>query len=403
MPPPSAPVGRGQDTRPESSFLAPVRKPRPDGTVLDAAPVSTIALPLPNAQELEAPRRDQSASEASFPPSTLPMATKVSVERTAFQQRQRVRESLASARFRRATSIAGDIATPTLGWHREPNPTNLVAPQSADGVGLPVMQSHLRLAVNNRCKAARLPISGAPKRGSPSSSPDPSEPSVKRRRLTQCLPSSLDAYLQRNTIILETWQRAIFELDHVKTRNLCVHGAPRSGKSLFGDVCAITYSSGETPALLLVEDITAADAARKCLQASAAHINIYTFWELARLLFPVCPESALRVGRPTGSPTWRQKPYAIVVVDDFERCTDESYFVIRSLLTALSCCQPSHCPPRLVLISSELRADVLLGGGDPRFFEMAHKLFARDSSHRWGYILLKKSVITMIWWVTSHR
>ncbi|KAJ6469183.1 hypothetical protein C8R47DRAFT_1301977 [Mycena vitilis] len=353
-----------------------------------------MALTLPAAPKFEAPHRDESASEASFPPSTLPLVTKVSIERTTFQQRHRMPESLKSARFRRAISVAGDVATPAFGWKRDRNPINVVTPQSAGPVGLPVMQSVLRLSVNDICRTAGLPISGAPKRGSPSSSPGPSEPKAKRRRLHQNPPSSLDAYFQRNNIILKTRQRALFELEHVKTRNLRVYGAPRSGKSLFGDVCAIMYGSDETPALLLVEDPTAADAARKRLQDSAPHVDICTFRELARRLFPLCPKSELRVGRPTGSPIWRQKPNAIVVVDNFERCTDESYFTIQSLLTALSRCHPSHCSPRLVLIGSEPRPEVFSGGGDPRFFESAPRLFSTSSSHQWGDVHLKKSWIT---------
>ncbi|KAJ7183427.1 hypothetical protein C8R46DRAFT_1186484 [Mycena filopes] len=348
------------------------------------------------------------------PSSSHPME-KSAVSRQTRDVKARLQQRLAPSAllYRRATSVAGDTVTHSLGHHRDFDAINritrrMVAPHSKnpdDGsVPLPLLSTSLRELVNTVSKAAGLSTSGAPKRRP--LSPTLEEPDHKRLRMTESPPLSqlsetdltfaaaaldgqtagsanlertqsmqaLDAYRRSNGLVF-TWQdTALFG---ATTEHIRIHGSPRSGKTTMGEACALAYGREDARALILISDQTSFVAVRACIGQGSKYVDVLTTSQLIERL------------RPVSSSTTRAPPsYAVIVLDDMQNCTPDMYETVQSLISAMD------NDPRLVVIGDPSLDVATFLGGDQQFFEHAPTLFAASPGspgRQWKEVELRKS------------
>ncbi|KAJ7108909.1 P-loop containing nucleoside triphosphate hydrolase protein [Mycena crocata] len=259
-------------------------------------------------------------------------------------------------------------------------------PESTQGVIFPTMKSLNRHWANVRIKGAGMSTTGAWKHRPPSS-PEGDEPLSKRRR-TGVTP--LVTYLEQRAISLTSAQICAFDsMKADSSRNICLVGHAASGKSVLGELVVAT---ADGPALLLVPTKRAMETAQAWLKMFP-NVDVHSHSTLADLLFP-----AHRAWRMDGRraarkdracPQWRGPLYSVIVVDEFQECDGELYWLFLTFLVAL----PNR--PRLILLGDP-RQTPLTGyrGGDARFLSLAPTVFERIVPAPWTTVFLQGSLLT---------
>ncbi|KAJ7108912.1 hypothetical protein C8R43DRAFT_1113996 [Mycena crocata] len=336
-------------------------------------------------QERSDTRPSSARPSRSQPTREHPYAREMKDLKNNLMQRKSVSNLDTRTRRVRATSATG-YPFETLGWMSDLDGPNRInrknvadarrkaglrdpadpMPESTQGLVFPTVETSLRKFVDDRMNAAGI--------------------IPERRRTDDTL---LDRYLDQRGISLTPDQICV--LNATKTngaKNICLTGHAASGKSILGEVIAVTAAA---PALLLLARKTTMQTARVGLKGFP-DVAIHTPSTLGDLLFPAYKAwsiGGLRAARNARAcPQWRGPEYSVIVVDEFNDCTPDLFWLVAIFLG----CLPNF--PRVTLLGDLHMTLNAYRGGDPRFLQLAPVLFDDFVSMSWRTICLQESLLT---------
>ena len=128
-----------------------------------------------------------------------------------------------------------------------------------------------------------------------------------------------------------------------------------------------------------------------------SNCKVYTFHQMAGILSGSTVEndaSLLQFIRDTSGinqlPHGNLLPFDIVVLDEFQDCTELLYRLTCRFIQAISQIEGAH-PPRLVVLGDERQSIFRFRGADSRFLTRAHMLFSSIVPYSWDTIHLDQS------------
>ncbi|ORY18415.1 P-loop containing nucleoside triphosphate hydrolase protein [Clohesyomyces aquaticus] len=182
----------------------------------------------------------------------------------------------------------------------------------------------------------------------------------------------------RKPFIPSAKQLAIVDL--CRTQNVVVSARPGAGKTATAEAIAAANPSQLIVTVTFSKSLQV-DTGRR-LDQYPGLVHAFTFHGLAREIFGpiVRNDFDLRdLRRMNEVPAWTGKPYAIVILDEFQDCTDDLFWLV---------CGES---PRLVVLGDEQQAIYGFRGADSRYLSHSSSILSGLSPHPWKHLTLSKS------------
>ncbi|KAJ7700861.1 P-loop containing nucleoside triphosphate hydrolase protein [Mycena rosella] len=174
-----------------------------------------------------------------------------------------------------------------------------------------------------------------------------------------------------------------------QTYNIVVSARPGAGKTATAE--AIVAAHPDTPVAIITYSKRLQLSTEKRLQDYPC-ADVYTFHRMAGRLFSTVAhnDTILRGLRKQKTwPVWRGPQYEIVVLDEFQDCTEELYWLTYTFISSLT--QNTGRAPRIVVLGDAKQAIYAFRGADSRYLDLAPTTFSALSPHAWKNLPLSTS------------
>ncbi|KAF2704629.1 P-loop containing nucleoside triphosphate hydrolase protein [Pleomassaria siparia CBS 279.74] len=194
----------------------------------------------------------------------------------------------------------------------------------------------------------------------------------------------------KGTFIPSPEQQAIVEL--CRTQNVIVSARPGAGKTATAE--AIVANNTNRPIAVITYS--------KRLQiGTSSRLNaypwsdIFTFHAMAGRLFKnnivVYNDSILHsLRKQAAMPVWTGKPYEIIILDEFQDCTDDLFWLTCVFISAVTHAAGGRAP-QIVILGDERQAIYGFRGADARYLSLSSSIMATLSPYPWHHLALSKS------------
>jgi hypothetical protein len=194
----------------------------------------------------------------------------------------------------------------------------------------------------------------------------------------------------RKPFIPSIEQQSIVEL--IRTQNVVVSARPGAGKTATAEAIAADNPNRSTAIITYSRGLVNETARRLKVYSG---INVFTFHELAGLLFSVPGtvrnDAILRSLRRKGIiPAWTGKPYEIIILDELQDCTDDLFWLINTFILAVTHAAGGKAP-KIVVLGDERQAIYGFRGADARYLSLSSTAMAALSPYPWTHLALSKS------------
>ena len=190
-------------------------------------------------------------------------------------------------------------------------------------------------------------------------------------------------------------QRAIASLS--STQNVLVSARPGSGKTATVEAIVSAHPDKRTATLLYSKQLQVETASRL---KPYANCSVFTFHGMAGRLFgSLVPNDAVllkhraKIEATQTAPTWTQEPFDIIVLDEFQDCTDILFWLIGHFVTANNhkLRLRGRPPARLVVLGDELQCIYPFLGADQRYLSLAPDLLRTLTPYPFAAVPLSRS------------
>ncbi|KAJ7278838.1 P-loop containing nucleoside triphosphate hydrolase protein [Mycena rebaudengoi] len=201
-------------------------------------------------------------------------------------------------------------------------------------------------------------------------------------------------YFRRGRVsrLYSTFTPSPEQLEVVKqsqTHNVVVSARPGAGKTATAE--AIVAANPDIPVAIITYSKRLQLSTEKRLQ-DYPRADVYTFHRMAGRLFSTVAhnDTILRELRKKRTwPVWRGPQYEIVVLDEFQDCTEELYWLTYTFISSLT--QNTGRAPRIVVLGDAKQAIYAFRGADARYLDLAPTTFSALSPHTWRNLPLSTS------------
>ncbi|KAJ8128539.1 hypothetical protein O1611_g5094 [Lasiodiplodia mahajangana] len=178
------------------------------------------------------------------------------------------------------------------------------------------------------------------------------------------------------------------------SQNVLVSARPGSGKTATAEAIVAAYPDKRVTVLTYSKRLQLETQKRLC---NYTNCDVCTFHGMARLLFNVTMNNDTRlweqrreVSRLNKLPQWAYMPFDIIVLDEFQDCTEIIYWLVNCFILANERnLGDQHA--RLVVLGDERQSIYRFRGADDRYLTLAPELFTAISPYPFAEILLGQS------------
>ncbi|KAI0868744.1 P-loop containing nucleoside triphosphate hydrolase protein [Hypoxylon argillaceum] len=178
------------------------------------------------------------------------------------------------------------------------------------------------------------------------------------------------------------------------TQNVVVSARPGSGKTATAEAIVAAYPDKRVAILTYSKRLQLETYRRLCLYRNC---DVFTFHAMAGLLFGVTVfddkillEQRKRALHYNEMPQWSLEPFDIIVLDEFQDCTELLFWVINCFILAN---ERKRCgqPARLVVLGDERQTIYKFRGADDRYLTLSSTLLSPISPNPFAKVTLRQS------------
>ncbi|EPE08939.1 p-loop containing nucleoside triphosphate hydrolase protein [Ophiostoma piceae UAMH 11346] len=190
-------------------------------------------------------------------------------------------------------------------------------------------------------------------------------------------------------------QRAIASLS--STQNVLVSARPGSGKTATVEAIVSAHPDKRTATLLYSKQLQIETASRL---RPYTNCSVFTFHSMAGHLFggmvhndAVLLRHRARVQATKKAPAWNHEPFDIIVLDEFQDCTDILFWLVGHFVAANNhkLRLGGRPPARLVVLGDELQCIYPFRGADQRYLSLAPDLLRTLTPYPFAAVPLSRS------------
>lgn len=175
-----------------------------------------------------------------------------------------------------------------------------------------------------------------------------------------------------------------------QTQNVVVSARPGAGKTATAEAI-VAANPGRSIAVVTYSKRLQLETARRLENYPCA--DVFTFHGMAGSLFDtrVYNDTVLRDLRKAGTiPAWNGDPYDIIVLDEFQDCTDDLFWLSCAFISSVTYAAGGRAP-RVVVLGDERQAIYGFRGADSRYLSLSPELFSSLSPYPWTSVALSNS------------
>lgn len=179
-------------------------------------------------------------------------------------------------------------------------------------------------------------------------------------------------------------------VDLCRAQNVLVSARPGSGKTATAEAIVAAYPTRNIAVLTYSKRLQIETAFRL---EGYFNSHAFTFHGMACRLFSknVFNDAILRDLRQQGHiPAWRGTPFDVVILDEFQDCTDDLFWLVCAFLSAVTEAKSGDAP-QIVILGDERQAIYGFRGADSRYLSLASSSMKSLSPYPWSHLTLSKS------------
>ncbi|KAI8961494.1 P-loop containing nucleoside triphosphate hydrolase protein [Daldinia sp. FL1419] len=192
----------------------------------------------------------------------------------------------------------------------------------------------------------------------------------------------------RRLLVPSPAQQKVVDLS--RTQNVVVCACPGAGKTATAEAI-VAANFDQSVAVVTYSKRLQLETAGRFENYPTA--DVFTFHGMASRLFStvVFNDIVLHNLRKVGTvPAWTGDPYDIIVLDEFQDCTDDLFWLTCAFLSSITN-RAGGRAPRVVILGDGRQAIYGFRGADSRYLALSPELFSSLSPYSWNTVTLSNS------------
>ncbi|RGP81586.1 p-loop containing nucleoside triphosphate hydrolase [Fusarium longipes] len=179
-----------------------------------------------------------------------------------------------------------------------------------------------------------------------------------------------------------------------KVQNVVVSARPGSGKTATIEAIAANHPDKRIGSILFSKRLQSETSRRLQRYHNS---DVFTFHGMAGKLFSktISDDQKLvkqleKVNRDNMLPTWNSAPFDIIVLDEFQDCNPETFWLVACFLRSNNVAKKGQ-PARVVVLGDERQSIYRFRDADPRYLTLAPEILGRMSPYPFAEVQLGNS------------